>query len=309
MASCLQTERREMNAHFYIALLVALPAMADVRSAFAYKLSDGTAALPLSWPSLTWDAEAGELYALDASAGIVRIFNQSGISVFSFGDDSALGTIEGVAPLPSGDLVVLTSKGASWSLVRCNFRGEPRKTLDLSGLAGLRPTLLRSAGGKLYLADTQALRIVVLDADGAVLQSHDLRALLHLGPGQEANDLRGFNVGPDGEVLGTIPGVFVAFVIDASGVVRTFGKRGSAPGHFNVVAGIARDERKNTYVTDVLRAVVMVFDPDFKFLGELGYRGPADDNLLAPNEVAAGGGRVWVAQSLGGVKAFDVFLQ
>jgi hypothetical protein len=306
-----------MNARLAIALVLiasALPAAAEVRSAFAYKLSDGTATLPLSWPSLTWDPAAGELYAIDSSAGVVRIFNWNGVSIFSFGDDSALGSIEGVAPLPDGELVVLTtSNGKAWSLVRCNFRGEPKSKVALGplpeGFAAFHPTMLRTAKGLLYLADPGGLKVVVLDPKGTLIAAHDLRALLGLKPKQEFVELRGFNVGTDGEVLGTISSLFVAFVITPEGELKKFGKRGSSPGNFNVIAGIAQDEEKNLYVTDVLRAVVMVFDKDFRFQGEFGYRGPAEDNLLAPSEVAAGGGRIFVSQSLGGVKAFDVLLQ
>jgi hypothetical protein len=317
MALRLHTRRIEMNARLAITLALfaaALPAAAEVRSAFAYKLSDGTATLPLSWPTLTWDPAAGELYALDSSAGVVRIFNWNGISIFSFGDDSALGSIEGVAPLPDGDMVVLTTTyGKSWSLVRCNFRGEPRAKVELGpmpeGFEKFHPTVLRTVKGLLYLADTGALRVLVLDPKGTLIAAHNLRALLGLKAKQDFNDLRGFNVGTDGEVLGTIPGLFLAFIISPEGQVKTFGKRGSSPGQFNVIGGIAQDEVKNLYVTDVLRAVVMVFDKDFKFQGEFGYRGLDDENLLAPNEVAAGGGRIFVSQSLGGVKAFDVLLQ
>jgi hypothetical protein len=306
-----------MKARLAISLVLvasAVPAAAEVRSAFAYKLSDGTAALPLSWPSLTWDPAASELYAIDSSAGVVRIFNWNGVSIFSFGDDSALGSIEGVAPLPDGDLVVLTvTKGTAWSLVRCNFRGEPRAKVELGpmpqGFDKFHPTMLRTANGLLYLTDAEALRILVVDPKGTLIAARDVRALMGLKAKQDFNDLRGFNVGTDGEILGTIPSLFTAFVISPEGQLKQFGKRGSSPGNFNVVAGIAQDESKNLYVTDVLRAVVMVFDRDFKFQGEFGYRGPDDENLLAPNEVAAGGGRIFVSQSIGGVKAFDVLLQ
>jgi hypothetical protein len=293
-----------------LTLVAAMPAAAEVRSAFAFRLADSGGPLALSWPSLSWDPGAGELYAIDASAGIVDIFNGSGMAVFAFGDDSALGSIEGIAPLANGDLVALSTRGALWSLLRCNFRGEPLGKIALpalpAGFGEFRPTVLRSADDKLYLADLLSLKVLMVAPGGAILAAHDLRALLKLGAKQDGNDMRGFNVGRDGSLLGTVPGLFLAFVISPDGQVRRFGKRGSAPGNFNVVAGIAQDERGNTYVTDALRAVVMVFDEELKFTGEFGYRGPAEDNLISPNEVAAGGGRVFVAQSLGGVKAFDV---
>jgi hypothetical protein len=293
--------------------MTALVATAALRTAFAFHLADSGGPLPLSWPSLTWDAAAGELYAVDRSAGAIDIFNRSGMLVFAFGDDSALGVVEGVAPLDNGEIVVLTWKSGAWSLVLCNFRGEQKARIALQGLPAsfrdFRPTALRTAGNKLYLADALALRVVVVELDGTVSAAHDLHALLQISPKHEGNDLRGFNVAPDGSILGTVPGLFLAFVLRPDGTLRTFGKRGSAPGGFNIIGGIAADERGNLYVTDALRAVVMVFDERLEFAGEFGYRGPGDENLLSPNDVAAGGGRVFVAQSLGGVKAFDVFLQ
>jgi len=291
----------------------ALLAAATLRTAFAFSLADSGGALALSWPTLSWDPAASEVYAVDKSAGVVDIFNQSGMLVFSFGDDSALGVVEGVAPLDDGEIAVLASKNGAWSLLHCNFRGEPKARIPVEGLPAsfrnFRPTALRSSKGKLYLADGLALQVAVLDRTGALLAAHDLRALLQLSARHEANDLRGFNAAADGSILGTVPGLFLAFVLRPDGSIKTFGKRGSAPGGFNVIAGIASDERGNLYVADALRAVVMVFDQRLEFKGEFGYRGPEDENLLSPNDLAAGGGRVFVAQSLGGVKAFDVLVQ
>jgi len=56
-------------------------------------------------------------------------------------------------------------------------------------------------------------------------------------------------------------------------VTASFGKAGSAPGLFGVVGGIAKDDRGNYLVWSGFAALVMVFDTEFQFLYEFGYRG------------------------------------
>jgi DNA-binding beta-propeller fold protein YncE len=298
---------------FAAAMAGAMPAFADIRSAFAYRLSDSNGELPLSWAALSWDPAADELYVMDSANGVVEIFNYSGMVLYTFGDDAALGSVIGVAPLEGGDIAILSQRALAWKLWRCNFRGEPKSEIAVGqlpeGFTGFKPTALRSANGKLYLADTESLRVLVIGPRGDIAASWDLRRLLKLGRKDAGNGMRGFNVDRAGNLLGTVPGSFLAFVVSPEGEVRKFGERGSQPGRFNVVAGIAADENGNVYVIDTLRAVVMAFDAQLKFAGEFGYRGTEDDNLIAPNEVAAGNGRVFVSQSLGGVKAFDVLFQ
>ena len=58
------------------------------------------------------------------------------MEVFRFGDDSSLGTVAGAVALANGDIVVLALKSPDWSLVRCNFRGEPMAEIALSGVPG-----------------------------------------------------------------------------------------------------------------------------------------------------------------------------
>ena len=48
--------------------------------------------------------------------------------------------------------------------------------------------------------------------------------------------------------------------------VKAWGKRGTAPGEFNLVHGIATDAKGNVYVSDQRNNRVQVFDPDGKFL-------------------------------------------
>ena len=302
---------RRLIAHLLtVAAAFAPAARAEVRTAFAYRLADSAGTIPLSWATLTWDPAASELYALDYSNGTVDIFNTNGMSVYSFGNDAELGSILSVAPLPGGDIVVLGVRKTGWALMRCNFRGELKGDIGVSVPAEWKdftPVGVRYANGHLYLADFAAMRVVILTAEGTTTNTLDLRTILKIKKKNFEEGLRGFNVDRQGNVLGTVSGLFLAFVVTPEGKATEFGGRGSLPGLFNVVAGIASDEQGNIWLTDALRCAVMVYDPQLKFVDEFGYHDDDDaEGLLGPNDIAAAGGRVFVSQSRGGVKAFDV---
>jgi hypothetical protein len=74
------------------------------------------------------------------------------------------------------------------------------------------------------------------------------------------------------------------------------------------VSGIAKDDQENYLVVERLRSVVMVFDKNFGFLKEFGYRGGKPGNLIRPSEVAAGNaGKLYVTQLMNrGVSVFSV---
>jgi len=63
------------------------------------------------------------------------------------------------------------------------------------------------------------------------------------------------------------------------------------------VAGIATDDSGNIYIADTLKSVVMIFDKDFKFIMELGYRGEKPGNLIAPRNMIVNNGNIYVSQS------------
>jgi len=305
---------KELAIRRYLAAAVAVVALAApahaVELSFLYALSDANGPLPMSWVRLAHDAAAHETFVVDPSEGVVRVFNKAGMETYSFGDDAALGPVNDVAVLDGGDLVLLTWLAGKPALVRCNFRGEPIGRIEIRGapadLAGFVPDRLRAAGGNLYLASSQGMRAVAISPDGAFLRSYDASGI---AAGRKAGDagFTGFGVDARGNLLFTVAPLFQAFVLSPDGELRGFGVRGSAPGRFNVVAGIAADLDGNLYVTDVLRAVVMVFDPAFEFRGEFGYRGYGPGNLIAPRDLVVGDGQVFVTQSAGrGVSVFRV---
>jgi hypothetical protein len=294
------------------AIAVAAPAAqaAGVRSSFLYGLSDAASRRAMGWASLNWDPQNSELFVV--GNGVVDIFNENGLATYAFGEDTGLGLPIAVAALPDGELFVLAAKDGASLLVRCNFRGEPLAPIDLTAAAKqvaprFNPNAIAVADGKLYLADKSSMNVVVVDRSGAAVASYELAKIIGLGPRDAAEAMmRGFNVDGDGNLLFTVASVFSAYVVSPAGKVRAFGSKGSSPGKFNIVSGIAADEEGRLFLTDSLRSVVMVFDKDFRFLGEFGYRGPDPDNLISPFDVAVGNGRVYVSQSRGAVKAFAV---
>jgi hypothetical protein len=292
------------------AALASVPPAAPVEVSFQHRLSTSFGTIPFAGAFLSYDRAHRELFVM--GDGVVRVFNDSGMETFTFGEDPQVGTIRGVASLENGDLIVQTIREGGMQLVRCNFRGEFVGVIEPRGVpAGYEQALqgrMRFVAGKIYLADLGGMRILVLDEEGAFVAAYDVAEKLDLGSQRETTGLRGFNVDKDGEILFTIQPLFAAYVMSPTGGIRQFGERGSAPGKFNIVGGIARDDAGNVYVADILKSAVLVFDPELRFQREFGYRGPGPGNLAAPEEiVAAGEGKLFVSQNARrGVSVFQV---
>jgi DNA-binding beta-propeller fold protein YncE len=281
---------------------------------FAHDLSTPTGVVPLTWPSLTHDRATGETFVV--ADGFVRIFNPSGMETYRFGDDGSLGQVARVAVLEDGVIIVLSNLNGRRAYLRCDFRGELITRFGLTGLPAafddFAPDDLVYRNGRLYWGERASMRVVVTDPDGAYRQSFLLRELVAAGMSPDGErkppgSMDGFGVDGSGNLLFTMSTIFAGGVVSRSGELRLFGQRGSTPGKFNNVGGIDADEKGNIYVTDRLRAVVSVWSPELKHLGDFGYRGWGPSNLITPFEIAAGNGRVYVAQAGNrGVKVFRV---
>jgi len=292
-------------------LLAATRASAEAGglASYQYTLSSTTGVANSTWAGITYDRVNDETYVV--ADGLVRIYNRTGMEVFRFGRDEDLGFVNRVAVLTEGDLVVMSWLGKRL-LTRCDFRGRPLQTIELQGLpatvpATFAPDTVEAVGDALYFVETSPGRVVVTDTSGAFRDYHDLRALAKLV--KRSDGIGAVSVAADGKMLFTVPTLFAAFVLAPSGEVRQFGVKGSRPGRFNIVGKMVSDENGNLFLTDKLRSVVMVFDGDFRFLGEFGYRGPRPENMAAPFDLAVGNGKVFVAQARKlGVKVFKLSL-
>jgi DNA-binding beta-propeller fold protein YncE len=279
---------------------------------YLFKLATSTGVVASSWATLALDPKTGELFMLDGSEGLVRIFNDAGMETYEFGDDAELGQLVSAAPLPDGHILVVALRGEETEIIRCNYRGEREDVFRPSSVpsryTGMRIDAIYTHGDKVYLADTESFRVIATNDKGVFQRGYDLAAATKLDEKKRAsNTIVGLNVDGAGNILFTIPTLFQAFVLSPSGELRAFGTRGSAPGRFNIVGGIAADEQGYVYVSDLLRSVVMVFDREFEFLGEFGYRGDDQASLVSPRVVLAARGRLYVSQSAGrGVSVFNV---
>ena len=271
---------------------------------YLYMLSDTTGRIPYSWPSLSWDPLAGELYVV--TGGLVDVFSENGMAIYGFATETGYGAPSAVVAVSSGDLYVLANRDDQTSVVRCNYRGEPIARLELKGLPkdfadGFTPTALATANGKLYVADKNRARVAIVALDGTVEKTFDFQESMGIDERHRPDaEMRAFNVDGAGNMLFTFTTLFTAYVVSPDGKARAFGQKGSAPGKFGNAAGIASDESGHIYVSDTLRAVVLVFDAaDLQFIGEFG-------GMRAPSQIAATGGKVYVAQSIGGIRVFGV---
>jgi len=283
-----------------------------VKVSHLYNLSNFSGTIPYNHVGLFVDRQRDEVYVADGST--IRIFNGSGMEVYRFVIAPAHINVNGLVVDEDGDILALSSDpGPAPTLVRWNYRGEPKARLGISGIppefASIAPGALATRNGHLFLASTTQLLIVEADRSGAFVKGYDLGQMLDIPESDRpATQMEGFSIDREGNLLLTIPVLFQAFVISPDGKVAAFGKAGSAPGRFGVVSGIAADGRGNYLVGDKLRSVVMVFGPGFKFLTEFGYVGRGPENLVRPGELAAGEtDKLYVTQLMNrGVAVFSV---
>ena len=291
-------------------VLISSPAHAQaVRGSYIYTLSGFTGAIRQDWSRIAVDRERGEVYALYQN--MVRVFNDSGMEVYRFGEDLDFGQILDVAVDDRGDVLLLTYRDHSTAIVRCDYRGRPISEVALRGLPAalhdFAPNRMAYRRGNFYLASTMGLVVAVTDGEGNVTKTYDLFRMFELEEKDRgATEVAGFSVDADGNILLTVPVMFRAFVLAPDGSLAAFGKPSSAPGGFNIAAGIARDRRGNIVVIDRLKASVLVFDKTLKFVTQFGGYGRKPNQLVFPDDVAVGNDdRVYVTQS--GKKGISVF--
>jgi len=288
-------------------------AQTDVQTSFLYRLSNFSGPVPSNWATISFDEARDEIYVTDSQSGIVRIYNNQGMEVYHFGDDLNMGLVLASEVRNDGNILVLTRKGPWPSIVICNFRGEYLAELALQNFpddfSGFSPTGMHYRNGRLYLLDNNSLKLAVTDSNGFFLSGYDLGAMLDIDP-QKRNttQIGGFSVDRAGNIYFTVPVIFSAYRLSTDGKLDFFGKPGSAPGRFNITGGIVADDQGYIYVADRLKSAVLIFDKNFKFLHEFGYRGRKSYNLISPNDLSLDNqGRLYVSQLASiGVSVFNI---
>jgi len=286
---------------------------AAIETTFLYSLSNFNGPIRSNWANLKVDEKRNEIYVVDLRERDISIFNDTGMEVYRFGDDGSLGIVVDVAVKTDGDILVLSRGRLQSSILVCNFRGEILSGLELKNLPqdflSFSPDRIIFHQGRIYLLDSMAMKIVVTDENGLFEKGYDLAVLLDVEDEKRIDvEIGGFSVDPKGNLLFTVPVFFAAYKLTPDGKVSGFGTPGSAPGRFGVVGGIVADKKGNFFVADRLKSAVLVFDKDFEFQTEFGYRGFGPENLYGPKDLALDDqGRLYVSQLRSkGVSVFKI---
>jgi len=314
-----------------LALLLLAPlhlANAEVAASFRYRLASFSGPVSSLWAKLDVDRERDEVYALNQRQNDIRIFDDHGMEIFVFGEDHS--TAADIAIGRDGDIFILSTGYQSAAVHLLNYRGEHVAEIELknapSGFSEFVADRLLFRDESLYLVDSSALLVMVVDERGYFEKGYDLKTKLrpHVPRDDEVKgelrntdrvvsdfeyvELGGIAVDAQGNIVFTIPVWFSAFRLRADGEMQHFGKAGSAPGKFGVASGVATDDAGYIYVSDRLRSVVLVFDPNLVFQTEFGYRGDRPSNLIVPDDLAIdSNGNLYVGQAANrGVSVFRV---
>lgn len=308
----------------FLILIFAAQVQAQVAANYLYKLSDFNGPVGSLWARVTVDKELGEVYTLDRSDSLIQIYNTTAMQTFTFGEDLRLASSSDIAVGRGGDIFVLYRHPAG-SVRHFDYRGMAVADITFGGphnKATFKPDFLDYHAGKLYLADSGSMQVVVAGVDGAVEERYDFRSLIaaQIKESAKNKDLNnaqrkkiredlntlagalfgGFSVDSQGHIYFTVASFFTAYrFIPQSEELKAFGIPGSAPGKFGVVASICADGQGNIYVSDRLRSVVLMFDSALTFQDEFGYRGSQPHNLIVPDDIAIDerNQRIYVSQA------------
>jgi hypothetical protein len=239
------------------------------------------------------------------------------MEVFSFGDELDLGSIVDIALDQDGNILLLSHKWSQstnrvdYEITRCNYRGEPKSMTEVKNLppqySKFLPNRMIYREGNLYLASLATMVVIVTYADGSFKEVYDILPLLELEEKEKQDAMmQCFSIDKEGNFLFTIPPLFRAYKVSPDRKVAYFGTSGSTPGKFNIVAGIASDNKGNILVVDKLKCAVMVYDKNFNFLNQFSSRGWKPGFLIAPEDIVIDNqDRVYVTQA--GNKGISVF--
>ena len=298
----------------------------QVTASYLYSLADFQGPVESLWARIAVDEEQGEIYTLNRSNSMIGIYNETAMQIFTFGEGLNLSSASDITAGDNGDLFILYRYPTA-RVLHLDYRGKTLNQINISstipGIKPFKPDFIDYHAGKLYLAESVSMQVLITQLSGQVENTYDLRTLVsnqikERADSQKQNDallkktrkdledlaksdLGGFSVDSHGNIYFTLSTLFAAYRFNpnSNSNPEGFGIPGSAPGKFGVVAGICADSQGNIYVTDRLRSVVMIFDPELRFLSEFGYRGGTQQNLMVPDDIAIDGlrQRIYVAQA------------
>jgi DNA-binding beta-propeller fold protein YncE len=296
---------------------------AKLQVSFLYMLANFSGPIPSQWARIDYDQLNNEIITLNTRSNEVQIFNREGMELYAFGDNGEIPRLRDIAAGDDGSIYGLSTNYRDNGIQVFNYRGEPEPTVFLVSFpeewANFYADRMEYQDNNFYLLDSKAMQFAVISSDGTFIQMHDvgerLWAIVEEKDPEKKKitevDISGFNIDNSGNIYFTSPLISSAFRLSLDGSLVPFGRSGSGPGKFGVVSGIAVDEQGNIYVADRLRSVVLIFDQNFIFQGEFGYRGGREEDMLVPDDLVVDqqGDRIFVSQAANkGVGDYRVIL-
>ena len=213
-----------------------------------------------------------------------------------------------VAAVPADEAIFVLDAGNN-RLLKLDQDGAILGVFDKSSDERLdlqQPMAMATDGVRLYIANSLAASILVVDFSGRVEEVLPLQAGL---PGERTPRPIGVAVTPDGEIVVSDANNHRVLFLDAGGrVVRAVGTgtRSAEEQGFNVPGDLTVDDAGDVYVVDTLNGRVVELSPDGEFVGQFGEPGSTAGTLSRPKGVAVDGeGRVFVSDGL--LAAVQVF--
>lgn len=161
-----------------------------------------------------------------------------------------------------------------------------------------RPMALATDGRYLYVANTGASQVLILEPDGSTLNTLDLPPAT---PGGRAARPVGLAVRPGGGLVVTDPdNNRVLFFGNEFELQATLGgSRAAGSAGFSAPAGVAVDSAGFVYVVDILNSRVVKLSPDGTFLRQFGRPGDTAGTFSRPKDVAVDAtGNVYVSDGI-----------
>jgi len=193
-------------------------------------------------------------------------------------------------------------------ILELDTRGHLTNTFDLAtdGRLNLRqPMSIATDGSRLFVANSLAAEIVVLQLSGAV----DRVIGLEVQPGGRVPRPIGVAVAPDGRIIVSDADNHQVLILDHEGhTLSAFGTGTRAGGSqgLNVPGGLAVDAESFIYVVDTLNGRIVKLSPEGEFIRDFASLADTAGSLARPKGVAVDGkGRVFVSDGL--QAAIEVF--
>lgn len=227
------------------------------------------------------EGPAGRLAVADTGCACVHLYTPADSSYRRLTGNDKVRLLTPVGVAFAGDRLFVTD--SSGALLAFNLDGSLRLAQrDSGGQPWQRPTGLawNAKRGLLYVVDTLAHAVRVLDADGNRKGSFGSRGS---GAG-ELNFPTHVAVGPGGEVYVTDALNFRIAMFDGDGKpAGSFGRHGDGSGDLAMPKGIAVDTNGVVYVVDALFDNVQLFDREGHFLLTVGARGKGFGEFWLPS--------------------------